>query len=375
MNDSYLYERLDDALAAITPAPAPVDAAIRQGVRIRWRRRATAAVSVAAAVVAVAVVVPLAAHAHSTPAPAEHTRGTPAPPAGSFTVTVRPPGPHAAPGLIATGTINGKSWQFSVARPGVGVSESYYQQLTGSGPGFGPRQVTSVTKLSGDGLVPAYFGALASQRADIQYAAVRGDVARLLVALTDGTRLTLHPVAAFGARVVAFGVPRGAVITSVTAYSAAGEIATAVPFTFADGVPGFASWLKPGQQGLPRDVATFGGVFQAQAWWLKAYTGPWGVCITVTADGSCLPVSEPMPLGMQFLSSIVTVGTRQLVFGSASANVTRIVVTLDNRTTIRVTPTMVGGQQFFAFSAGSDTNPFDWAAYDAAGHRVASGQY
>lgn len=244
-----------------------------------------------------------------------------------------------------------------------------------SGPGFGPRQVTSGPKLSVDGLTPAHFDSLGSQRADIQFAAVRGDVTRLIVTLTNGTRLTLHPVAAFGARLVAFGAPRGAVITSVTAYSAAGEIATAVPYTFGNGVPAFASWLKPGQQGLSRGDATFSGVFRARAWWLKAYTGPWGVCVTVTADGSCLPMSETMPLGMQFLSSITTHSNGRLIFGFASANVTRIVVTLDDRTSIRVTPAMAGGQQFFAFSAGNDTNPLDWVAYDAAGHRVASGQY
>lgn len=374
MNDSNLYERLDDALTAITPAPAPVDVMIRQGKRIRWRRRTTIAASVTA-MVAAAAVVPVALHAGGTPAPTGHTRGTPGPAVGSFTVTVQPPGPHAAPGLIATGTINGKSWQFSVARPGTGVVQSYYQQLTASGPGFGPRQVTSVPKLSADSWVPASFDALGSQRADIQFAAIGGDVSRLIVRLTNGTRLTLHPVAAFGARLVAFGVPRGAVITSVTAYSAAGEIATAVPYTSGDGVPAFASWFKPGQRGLSRGDVTFSGVFRAKAWWLTAYTGPWGVCITVTADVSCLATPETMPLGTQFLGAIVTLGTGQLTFGSASANVTRIVVTLHDRTTIRVTPTMVGGQQFFAFSVGNDMNPFDWVAYDAAGHRVASGQY
>lgn len=364
MNPSDLYERLDDAFSAITPAPAPVDAAIRGGKRIRWRRHAITAVTVTAVAVAVAVV-PLAMH----------TIGMPAPAGGSFTVTVRPPGPHAEPGLIAIGTIDGKGWQFSVARPGTGVFRSYYQQLTASGPGFGSRQVTSVVKLSVDGLEPANFDAMGNQRAIIQFAAVRADVTRVLVTLTNGTRLTLHPVAAFGARLVAFGAPAGAVITSVTAYSAVGEIGTAIPYTFGDGVPTFASWLKPGQQGLSRSDATFSGVFQAKAWWLTAYTGPWGVCITVTAGGSCLPMSETLPLGTQVLGSIATPGNRQLIFGSASAPVAKIVVTFDNGTEIRVTPTVVGGQQFFAFSTGNEINRFKWVAYDAARHRVASGQF
>jgi hypothetical protein len=364
VNASDLYDRLDDAFSAITPAPAPVDAAIRRGKRIRWRRRAITAVSVTATVAAAAVV-PLAIH----------TSGTPAPAGGSFTVKVLPPGPHAEPGLIAIGTIDGKAWQFSVARPGTDVVKSYYQRLTASGPGFGSRQVTSVVKLSVDGLEPAHFDAIWNQRAIIQFAAVRGDVTRVLVRLTNGTRLTLLPVAAFGARLVAFGAPRGAVITSVTAYSAAGEIGIAVPYTFGDGVPTFASWLKPGQRGLSRGDATFSGVFQAKVWRLTAYTGPWGVCVTVTAGGSCLPMSETLPLGTQLLGSIAVPGNRQLIFGSAAAPVAKIIVTLDNRTMIPVTLTVVGGQQFFAFSTGNETNPFDWVAYDAAGHRVASGQY
>jgi len=371
VNDSNLYERLDDALTAVAPAPARVDVMIRQGKRIRWRRRATTATSVAAVMIVAAVVAAAALGQRAVPA-----RGTSAPAAGSFTVMVQPPGPHAAPGLIATGTINGKSWQFSVARPGTDVVESYYQQLTASGPGFGPRQVTSVVKLSVDSLEPAHFGAMENQHAVIQYAAVQGDVARLLVALTNGARLTLHPVAAFGAHLVAFAAPKGAVITSVTAYSASGEIGTAIPYTFGDGVPGFAAWLKPGQQGLSRADATFSGVFQAKAWRLTAYTGPWGVCVTVPTAGSCLPMSETMPLGMQFLGAITSPENRQLVFGSASALVSRIVVTLDDHSAIRVAPVMVGGQQFFAFSTANDMNHvFDWIAYDAAGHRVASGQY
>ena len=71
-------------------------------------------------------------------------------------------------------------------------------------------------------------------------------------------------------------------------------------------------------------------------------------------------MSETLPLGTQILSSIETTGDPQMVFGSASARVARIVVTLDNHTAIRVTPTTFGGRRFFAFSTGTDQNMFNW---------------
>jgi hypothetical protein len=362
-----LHDRLDNAFSAITPAPAPIDAAVRQGKRIRWRRRATATAS-AAALVAAGIAVPLAVHMPAAP---------PRPADGSYSVTARPPGPQAAAGLIATGTINGKGWEFSVTRPGTAGAGRGYQDVTASGSGFGARQTVRVPTVSlWNGSDPADLAATESPHADIQFGAVRADVTSVLVTLTNGTRLTLRPVAAFGTRLVAFGVPRGAVITDVTVYSARGEIATAIPYTFANGVPEFATWAKPGQHTLARGEVTFRGMFPHGAWSLPAHTGPWGICFDAPRGGICMPAVSP--LGTRIIgtmSSNMNGRTEQLIVGAATARVARVVVTLDTRNTIRVTPQTVGGQAFFAFSTGTDLSAFDWTAYDAAGHQVASGQY
>jgi hypothetical protein len=79
-----LHEQLDDVFEAISPAPAPIEATMKRGTRIRWRRRVVAVTGVAA-VVAAAIGVPLTVHWQASPAPAI-TR---------YSVTVRPPGPHA----------------------------------------------------------------------------------------------------------------------------------------------------------------------------------------------------------------------------------------------------------------------------------------
>lgn len=360
-----LRERLDEALSAFIPAPPAVDETIRSGRRIRWRRRALAAACVAA-VAATGVVVPLSVHSQASPAPATNR--------GGYTVTVEPPGPHAPEGLIATGTINGKSWQFAVSRPGTGGLDHDYQYLLASGPAFGPAQQDSVPVLGTDGSDPADFSPVGGRRTFLQVAAVGRYVTGLTVSLTNGTRLTLHPVTAFGVRLVAFGVPAGAVITDVTAYSRAGEVATATPFTFANGVPPFASfatWLRPGQHGLGRGAGTFGVKAGVKVSPMIVHTGPWGICVDGPRAGICLQAA--LPLRTKILSSIDQ-GNNQVLLGSASAAVVRIVAFQDGHM-ITARPQTIAGQQFFALATGRDMNLLDWTAYDAAGHRVASGQY
>ena len=360
-----LRERLDAVLQAVMPTPAPVDETVRRGKRIRWRRRAAGTAGVTAAVAA-AVLVPLTLHSQASPEPATGP--------GHYTVTVRPPGPHAPAGVIATGTINGKSWQFAVSRPGTGGLGHDYQFLMASGQGFGSPQKDSVPVLSTDGSDPATFAAIGGQGTIVQFAAVGGDVTRLTVSLTNGTKLTLYPVTAFGVRVVAFGVPAGAVITEITAYSRAGEVATAIPYTFTNGVPGFASfatWLKPGQHGLARGDGTFSVKAGGKQSPMTVHTGPWGICVDATRAGICLQAAPP--LRTRVISSI-GLGSDQVLLGSASAQVARIVAVQDGHT-ITTRPQTIAGQRFFALATGKDMNLLDWTAYDARGHVVASGQY
>jgi len=103
-----LHGQLEAAFEAITPRPAPIDGAVRRGRAIRVRRRVAVAAG-AAAVVAIGVfAVPSLLHQTASPAPVS--------PAKPYTGTVQAPGPHSAPGLIASGTIDGQRWQFTAAK-------------------------------------------------------------------------------------------------------------------------------------------------------------------------------------------------------------------------------------------------------------------
>ena len=88
-----LRQRLGAVLDTITPRPAPVDAVVRQGRNVMIRRR----IAVVAGAAAVAVA--------GFTAPAWlHLRSPGLPPAAPL-VTVVPPGPHPAAGLIASGVV------------------------------------------------------------------------------------------------------------------------------------------------------------------------------------------------------------------------------------------------------------------------------
>ena len=126
-----VHEQLEAAFEAITPRPAPVDGTVRRGRAIRVRRRVAVAAGAAAAVAIGVFAVPSLLHQTASPAPVS--------PAKPYTVTVQAPGPHSAPGLIASGTIDGQSWQFTAAKPGTGAPGPGPggQMFTTSGPAFG----------------------------------------------------------------------------------------------------------------------------------------------------------------------------------------------------------------------------------------------
>lgn len=130
-----VHEQLEAAFEAITPRPAPVDGAVRRGRASRVRRQVAVAAG-AAAVAAIGVfAVPSLLHQIASPAPVSAAR--------PYTVTVQAPGPHSAPGLIASGTIDGQSWQVTAAKPGAGGAGPGGQIFTTSGPAFGGRRAPS----------------------------------------------------------------------------------------------------------------------------------------------------------------------------------------------------------------------------------------
>jgi hypothetical protein len=359
-----LYQRLDRTVEAITPRAAPVDGAMRRGRRIRLRRRAAIAAGVAMVVAAGIVAVPSLRHAASEgPAGARYT--------------VRPPGPHSPPGLIATGTINGKSWQLVAGRPGTDGASPGYQSVQVSGSLFGrerPPRITPAT-LRPDRTAPVSFTQDGLPPFQVQFGAVGANVSHVAVRLGDGTVLTLHPARVYGVRAVAFAIPFGVEVTSATASSRQGVIATAIPFNEPGGPAYFGSWLGPGQHGLARASGRIGsGSYQGGAWSAAAYVGPWGACVQAKSAGpgesSCVDTTSVSALGTKVM--FLTADTPSVAFGSAAASVTRIVVTAPDGKTTQVHPVTVGGAKFFAFPLGQGPKPWKWTAYDGSGGVVAS---
>ena len=361
-----LHGQLETAFEAITPRPAPVDGAVRRGQAIRVRRRVAAAAG-AAAVVAIGVfAVPSLLHRSVEPAPAA---------VGPYAVTVQPPGPHSAPGLIASGTIDGKRWQLTEAKPvSGGPPGSSGPIVTTSGPAFGGN-AASGPALAVDSADPVSFSdsVLTGGPVQVQYGAVRADVTYVAVRLGDGTVLILHPVTVYGVRAVAFAAPVGARVVDATAYSRHGEIAAAIPFNAPNGVAAFGVWLTPGQHGLARAAGRIGsGTANGSAWSVTAYLGPWGICIQAPATGItsafCVPATSDLDLNSG--ATTMTGDGLSVAAGHAPPSAAWVIVNQPDGTTTKVWPVTVGGQKLFAFPLQTGPNPLSWTAYDSSGHVV-----
>ena len=379
-----LHGQLEAAFEAITPRPAPIDGAVRRGRAIKVRRRVAVAAGAAAAVAIGVFAVLSLLHQTASPAPVS--------PARPYTVTVQAPDPHPAPGLIASVTIDGQSWQLTAAKPGTGTPEPSEQIFTTSGPAFGgdatsrtgqALAVGPVDRPPGDSADPVFFSdisglVLTRGPVQVQYGAVRADVTYVAVRLTNGTVLTLHPVAVYGVRAIAFAVPVGAGIVDATAYSRHGEIAAATPFNAPSGVAAFGVWLTPGQHGLTRASGRIGsGTVNGHAWSVTAYLGPWGICYQVPATGLtwayCMPTTaldrNSGPLNSGTLS--MTGDGLAVAAGHAPTSAAWVIVNQSDGTTTKVWPVTVGGQKLFVFQLRAGPDPLSWTAYDNSGHVVA----
>jgi len=348
-----LIERLDQAFGAITPRSAPVGPAVRQGRRIRARRRIWAAAGLAV-LVAAGVYVPHLPHRPAAPA----------------AVTVSPPGPGAAAGLIASGTVGGHRWRVVAERP------AQY----GEGPGnrcvmaLGVLGCGPVTQASRS--YPAQLTGIVAGEMTAQYGPVAADVSYLTVRLATGQVLTLHPVTVFGARYVAFAASRHTAISRVTAYSGSRELATSAPFNAPAGAAVVNLWLRPGQPGPARASGLVAaGKTAGKTWSVTAYLGPWGACVVSRGGGPAMSacIGTQLPLGTSVLGW--PEGPPRVVYGSAAAAVTHVVVTLAGKSagTIRVPAVRAGRQKFFGFALAPGQHAIRWRAYDAARRLVASG--
>ena len=355
-DEQELRQRLDSVLEAITPSPAPVPATLRRGRTIRFRRRVGVVAGLAAAV-GVALAAPGLVHQIIRQAPV-----TPVP--HKWVLTVYPPGPHPSKGEIAWGTVNGKRWQINVTSgtvPGDLCFELNRQDPSCGSPPSSPDQSDPVS----------FVGSADYKGVDYMYGAVRPDVARVVIALADGTRLTLHPYPGLRQRWVAFPVPADVAIASATVYSKRSELAYAVPQG-----DNFVAWLRPGERGLPR--ATYpiaSGVLDGVHWSVVVYVGPWGTCAIIAQRGStgggCDPAQSLAATGNASFGGAGTPTGGTIIDGTASPSVAYVVGTLSDGRTIRARAVDIGGPRYWACAVPVRQRLQKVVFYTASGQQVA----
>ena len=182
-------------------------------------------------------------------------------------MTVHPAGPHAPAGLIASGTVDARRWRVTAGKPATPGAQRGSRCFVA----LSREDCSPVT--APDRAHPAAFTDVSGGAIEAAYGPVSKAVSYLTVQLADGTVLTLRPVSVYGTRYVAYAVPRPAAVSKITAYSAQGELASAVPFDDPAGPAVVGLWLRPGQTGLRRATVQIGsGTVDGRPWSL---TGTW----------------------------------------------------------------------------------------------------
>jgi hypothetical protein len=344
-------QRVQSALATMTPRPAPASLIRAQGRGIRRRRRAALA-GLLAGVAALAVAAPgLLGQA----LPGTEPPGRPAGP-----LTINKPGPSNEPGVIGSGTLDGKSWKVWLAGGPDPVAEATGLPATGA-VGIRP-----------DGPAPATFHSAGSGAQRSLAGPVSPDVAYLTMQLADGTVFTLYPATWHGHDYLGLVVPKNLGIVRFTAYSRHGELAYAIPFPDS-GFPDVVSWLRPGAAVPSAIEMTVGSEPFAVNWWtVEAQIGPWGTCLVQTSGSGevwCVPGGALPP---NAVTSVMLDPALGVVSGITGRAVASIDLTLAHGKTTPLLVVHLGSQGFFALSV-RDQHIVRWTAYNTAGWPVASG--
>jgi hypothetical protein len=369
-----LRAQLGVALDEVASRPLPLGSVIRQGRAVKIRRRVTAAIGVAV-IAAAAVATPAVLHSLAGPAgPSTSTH---------YRVTVTPPGPGSPRRLIAYVGLDGQRWQAVGYRQGGLMCLGLPQGADCRGPGLPPKASrvgapASIVGASGTTVMPT--GPV------IVFFSVRADVTQVRVSLSNGQVLTLRPVAVFGPRYascVAWVVPSPAAVTEISAYSAHGEIAYAVPLT-AIGSFQTVRWLSPDEPALPKPARRKLGSGRGNdnPWTEYAYIGPWGVCTGELGNEAGGPaICDPATPG-QFLGAKAAKAQSFIGHGDGTVTVaivvspavSYLVVRTANGGSFLVHVVSVGGARFCAFTyKESGVTLTGWTAYSASGAALASG--
>jgi hypothetical protein len=205
---------------------------------------------------------------------------------------------------------------------------------------------------------------------------VRPQVTRVDVLLADGQRLTLRPVVIKGRRWIAVALPTGVRATRAVAYAGRSVYRYAIPFT----EPGhptvqvFATWLRPGAAGLPRQVfVVASGTASGHRWSVTEYTGPWSRCFVVDGGSDCFEGGGPLIEAGRLIQPMFSVpGGVHLV--AVAPGVASVTLKLSTGQQVRVvTRAGYAGQRFYGFVLSRGTGVTGWTAYGADGKALGSG--
>jgi len=202
---------------------------------------------------------------------------------------------------------------------------------------------------------------------------VNAAVRYVTVRLSDGEALTLHPVSVYGTRFVAYAVPRSLQVSSITASSARGDMASTIPFNAPDATLDTGVWLRPGQTGMHRATGLAGsGTAGGHAWSTTAYVGPWGECLVTRGNGGPSSVCDAVsaPQGTTVLGAAS--GPLAVVYGTAGPDVRHVIITLASGQTLRVQAVQVGEQRFFSYALLRGQHSVRWQSFNGARHQTGS---
>jgi hypothetical protein len=356
IDERELRRRLDGELGAVEPQIAPVAAVLRQGRRIKLQRRVRAAGALAV-VLAAAVAVPALLHGHGRPAPPVVRHRHPK-------VTVTRLTGHVPHGVIAAGNAAGRRWQMTFdKKPGrLCVLISHTAPDCSSGPGAS--DVSGFATLGGPSAAdwPSVVGA------------VRHDVTKVSIELSDGAVVDLHPFAAAGSRWVGIVTPRSVRMVRAIAYAGHRELGYSVAFQGPSSAsPSFSTWLRPGQRGPARLTRRIGsGVADGSAWSATGYAGPWGYCVVLAAPG--IASSACGSGGNQDLGVGAGQEVPRWLVKSVRRSVAYVELTMSDRSQVRVPAVEFGGARLYAVAIVAHPKIVRWAAYDVAGRKLFGGQ-
>jgi hypothetical protein len=263
-----LRESLTNLMEGVTPRPAPVARAVRQGKGIRTRRWVSAAVVVAVVAAGAAIAPSLLRSQSPGPAQTGHHKLL------HYKVTVQQPHGQVRAGAVVRGVTDGKPW--AVVATGSASDTVHITGPVGLGTWFtGPGQATW----------PVNFESTSNNSFVDLVGTVSPKVASITLRLPNGERPRLVPVRWHGSRWIGVVLPASVPIVRATAYSSSGRVlAYSVPFQGTE----LNVWWRPGQAGPSRLTKSVGsGVVDGKTWRTTADFGPWGYCYVVADGADC----------------------------------------------------------------------------------------